>query len=178
MLLSVFALLTLVSGYQGIRVSLSCWYYAVLLLLVDRNRDAFFFFFFSTCLLSYSRPNGKERIGIKIPFIYGNTLFNGLVIFSSSASTSTITVISHLDMLCSRHGIPDVVKTENVPPFNGNEFQTFSKNFGFHHRKITPLWPEANAKSERFMATLNKHVRAATGENSNWKNQIPQFLRH
>ena len=29
------------------------------------------------------------------------------------------------------------------------------------------------------MTTLNKHVRrAATAENSNWKNQLPQFLRH
>ena len=94
------------------------------------------------------------------------------------SSTSAKTVIAHLDMIFSRHGIPDVVKTDNGPPFNGNEFQTFSKDFGFHHRKITPLWPEANGEAERFMATLNKHVRAATAENSNWKNQLPQFLRH
>ena len=93
-------------------------------------------------------------------------------------STSTKTVIPHLDMIFSRHGIPDVVKTDNGPPFNGNQFQTFSKDFGFHHRKITPLWPEANGEAERFMATLNKYVRAATAENSHWKNQLPQFLRH
>ena len=94
------------------------------------------------------------------------------------SSTSAKTVIPHLDMIFSRHGIPDLVKTDNGPPFNGNQFQTFSKDFGFHHRKITPLWPEANGEAERFMATLNKHVRAATAENSNWKNQLPQFLRH
>ena len=81
-------------------------------------------------------------------------------------------------MLCSRNGIPDVVKTDNGPPFNGNEFQTFSKDFGFRHRKITPLWQEANREAEWFMATLIKHVRAATGENYYSKNQIPQFLRH
>ena len=92
------------------------------------------------------------------------------------SSTSAKTVIPHLDMIFSRHGIPDVVKTDNGPPFNGNEFQTFSKDFWF--RKITPLWPEANGEAERFMATLNKHVLAATAENSNWKNQLLQFLRH
>ena len=93
-------------------------------------------------------------------------------------STSARTVIPHLDMIFSRHGIPDVVKTDNGPPFNGNEFQTFSKDFGFHHRKIIPLWPEANGEAERFMATLNKHFRSAAAENSNWKNQLPQSLRH
>ena len=94
------------------------------------------------------------------------------------SSTSAKTVIPHLDMIVSRHGVPAVVKTDNGPPFNGNEFRTFSKDFGFHHRKIIPLWPEENCEAERFMATLNKHVRAATAENSNWKDQLPQFLRH
>ena len=51
-------------------------------------------------------------------------------------------------MIFSRHAIPDVVKTDNGPPFNGNEFQTFSKDFGFQHRKITPLRPEANGEAE------------------------------
>ena len=66
----------------------------------------------------------------------------------------------------SCRGIPDVVKTDNGPPFNGNVFQTSSKDFGFHHRNITPLWLEASGEAERFMATLNKHLRAATAENS------------
>ena len=68
------------------------------------------------------------------------------------SSTSAKTVVPHLDMIFSRHAIPDVVKTDNGPPFNGNEFQTFSKDFGFQHRKITPLRPEANGEAEWFMA--------------------------
>ena len=40
------------------------------------------------------------------------------------SSTSAKTVIPHLDMIFSRHGIHDVVKTDNGPPFNGYEFQT------------------------------------------------------
>ena len=30
----------------------------------------------------------------------------------------------------------------------------------FHHRKVTPLWPQANA-AERFMHTIGKIVRIA-----------------
>ena len=69
-----------------------------------------------------------------------------------------------------------LLKTDNGPPFNGNEFQTFSKDFGFHHHQMRRLWPDADGEAERFMATLSKYVRAATAENSNRKNQLPQFL--
>ena len=49
-------------------------------------------------------------------------------------------------------------------------------SFGIHHRKITPLWPEANGKAERFMATLNKTIHASVADNVDWKSQLPTFL--
>ena len=131
-----------------------------------------------------SGPWMEVAVDLAGPFPSGEYLlvvideYNRFPEVDAISSTSAKIVIPHLDMIFSRHGIPDVVKTDNGPPFSGNEFQTFSKDFGFHHRKITPLWPEANGEAERFMATLNKHVRAATAENSNWKYQLPQFLRH
>ena len=93
------------------------------------------------------------------------------------SSLSARTVIPHLDTIFARHGIPQTVKTDNGPPFNGQEFKTFSKELSFCHRKVTPLWPEANGEAERFIQTLNKHVRTATAENVNWKTHLPQFLR-
>jgi len=92
-------------------------------------------------------------------------------------STSAKTVIPRLDAIFARQGIPAVVKTDNGPPFNGNEFKAFSDNLGFKHRRITPLWPEANGSVERFMETLNKHVRVSSVDNSNWKTTLHQFLR-
>ena len=41
---------------------------------------------------------------------------------------------------------------------NSNKFAEY---LGFKHRKITPLWPKANAESERFMRTIEKTIRAA-----------------
>jgi hypothetical protein len=93
------------------------------------------------------------------------------------SSTSARTVIPHLDSIFARHGIPAIVKTDNGPPFNGNEFREFADELGFHHRKITPLWPEANGEAERFMATLNKFVKTSQAENVNWKTQLSLFLR-
>ncbi|KAK7919302.1 hypothetical protein WMY93_010586 [Mugilogobius chulae] len=76
-------------------------------------------------------------------------------------STSAVTVIPVMDKVFSMFGIPRVVKTDNGPPFNSVSFTQFAEYLGFHHRKITPLWPQANATAERFMRTLGKALRVA-----------------
>jgi transposase InsO family protein len=70
-------------------------------------------------------------------------------------STSANTVIPRVDKVFSEFIIPDVVKTDNAPPFNSREFQSFGQTLGFKHRKITPRWPRANGEVERFVRTIN-----------------------
>ena len=91
-----------------------------------------------------------------------------------SHSRSTI---PKLDAIFARKVIPDVLKSYNGPPFNGMEFKNFAEHLGFHHRKITPLWPRANGEAECFMKTLEKCVRAATVEHKNWRQELYKFLR-
>ena len=91
-------------------------------------------------------------------------------------STSARSTIPKLDAIFVRQGIPDVLKSDNGPPFNGMEFKNFAEHLGFHHRKITPLWPRANGEVERFMKTLEKCVRTATVRHKNWKQGLHKFL--
>lgn len=93
------------------------------------------------------------------------------------SSTSAKVVIPRLDAIFARHGFPETVKSDNGPPFNSQDFREFADTSGFRHRKITPLWPEANGEVERFMGTLNKYVRTCAAENQNWKTKLPHFLR-
>lgn len=92
------------------------------------------------------------------------------------SSTSAAAVIPKLETIFARQGFPKTVKSDNGPPFQGHEFADFAKRCGFEHRKTTPLWPEANGEAERFMRTLNRHVRASEAENRNWKSSMPTFL--
>ncbi|KAL5015077.1 hypothetical protein ScPMuIL_009347 [Solemya velum] len=92
-------------------------------------------------------------------------------------STSAKVVLPRLETIFARQGIPKTVKTDNGPPCNGSDFSDFAHKFGFRHRKITPLWPEANGEAERFMATLNKYIRSSTADNKNWKTELQLFLR-
>ena len=92
-------------------------------------------------------------------------------------STSANTVIPVFDRVFSMFGIPRVLKTDNGPPFNSDYLSKFAGHLGFHHRKITPLWPQANATAERFMRTLGKAVRVAETQSIPWKQTLNTFLR-
>lgn len=93
-------------------------------------------------------------------------------------SISAKVVIPRLSSIFARQGYPSVVKSDNGPPFQGQEFTEFAATCGFKHRRITPLWPEANGTVERFMGTLNKFIRAAVTDNRDWRNELPSFLMH
>ena len=73
-------------------------------------------------------------------------------------STSATTVILRLDRIFSSMGIPDIVKSDNGPPFNSTDFK---KYLGFKHKKVTPYWPEANGEIENVMKPLGKACAAA-----------------
>ncbi|CAB4017573.1 PREDICTED: uncharacterized protein K02A2.6-like [Paramuricea clavata] len=92
--------------------------------------------------------------------------------------SSAKATIPKFDKILSTHGIPIEIKTDNGPPFNSQEFKTFSEDLGFSHRNITPLSPKANAEAERFMQTLNKAIITAHTEQLNWKQQLYRFLRN
>ena len=63
-------------------------------------------------------------------------------------SFSANVVIPRLNMFFARQGYPTIVKTENGPPFQGQDFKDFATQSGFRHRRITPLLPEANEEAE------------------------------
>ena len=93
-------------------------------------------------------------------------------------STSANTVIPKVDKVFSEFGIPDVVKTDNGPPFNSSAFRSFAQNLGFKHRKITPRWPRANGEVERFVRTVKKVIKTANVERKSWKQEMYRFLRN
>lgn len=72
---------------------------------------------------------------------------------------------------------PKVVKSDNGPPFNRNEFAKFAEAMGFKHYKITPKWPQANGMNERFMKNLTSIITKARIENKKWRDELREFLR-
>ena len=92
---------------------------------------------------------------------------------------STITAkatIPKLDAIFARHGVPDVIKSDNGPTFRSQYFKNYASYMGFDHRKVEPLWPQANGGVERMMGTLNKTIMSSQLEGRNWKQDLYSFL--
>ena len=92
-------------------------------------------------------------------------------------STSAAAVIPAMDRILASYGTPEVLGSDNGPPFNSTEFRKFAKKLGFHHRKITPLAPWANGTAERFMKNLSKVVQIAHADRKDWRHELTKFLR-
>lgn len=93
-------------------------------------------------------------------------------------STSSIHVLPELDSIFSLMGIPETIKSDNGPPFNGIEFQKFCQHFNIQHKPIQPLWPQANGQVENFNKNLKKIIKNANNCNDDWKFELNAFLRN
>ena len=91
-------------------------------------------------------------------------------------STKASVVILRLDKIFATHGIPNIVKTDNGPPFNGEEYSRYLTALEITPKFSTPFWPQGNAEAERFMQPLGKILRTAKAKNRPWQQELNRFL--
>ena len=96
--------------------------------------------------------------------------YSRYVVVNILDSISTTLVIPRLDKILAEFGVPVSLKTDNGPPF-----KTYASITGFRHRRITPLWPQANGETQRFMRTVKKSIKAALNKGRSWKQELFKF---
>ena len=87
-------------------------------------------------------------------------------------------VIKSLESIFRTHGLPNIVRSDNAPPFSSREFKGFLEYLGIVHKKGVPYWPQSNGEVERCNETLLKIVRIAEVESRDWKKELSDFLFH
>ena len=92
----------------------------------------------------------------------------------STSADSTITV---LEKVFALFGYPEVVKSDNGPPFQSHAFKSYMTSIGIKHRRIMPRWPQANSQAEGFNKPLMKAVRSAVMYAKDWRHELQVFLR-
>ena len=105
--------------------------------------------------------------------IDGRTRFPEVEIVRTTNAKSTINCFNRI---FATHGLPRTIVSNNGPPFQSEELRQYMISNGITHRKITPLWPQANAEAETFMKPLTKCLQTAAIENKDWKQELQKFL--
>lgn len=78
--------------------------------------------------------------------------------FDLYSSTSAKAVIERMKSIFARHGIPEVLISDNGPQFSAAEFKDFSLHYGFHHVTTSLRYPQANGEVERIVRTIKGFV--------------------
>ena len=71
-------------------------------------------------------------------------------------STTAKSVICHTKSIFARHGIPNVIRSDNGPQFSSNEFKQFSQQWGFSHISVSPYHPQANGLAEKYVQIVKR----------------------
>ncbi|XP_041376696.1 uncharacterized protein K02A2.6-like [Gigantopelta aegis] len=80
---------------------------------------------------------------------------------SKLKDTKSNTVIEVLKENFARHGIPEIVKSDNGPQYSNYEFKEFAKIYGFVHITSLPRYPQSNGMAERTVQTVKKIFKKA-----------------
>ena len=73
------------------------------------------------------------------------------------ARTTSRAVISKLQVIFARHGIPEVVRTDNASQFDCSEFRDFGKNYNFELVTSSPHFAQSNGQAESAVR-IAKHI--------------------
>ncbi|UYV70964.1 K02A2.6-like, partial [Cordylochernes scorpioides] len=71
------------------------------------------------------------------------------------ASTSAKEILPVLKSTFARHGIPEIIITDNGPPFTSQDFTNFTNEWDIEHKTSSPGYPKSNGLVERMVQTVN-----------------------
>ena len=90
-------------------------------------------------------------------------------------STDHSSAIKAIDNLLAEYGNIEQLDTDNGPPFNAKQFSKFLENKGITHKKITPLWPQAN-RAETVMKGIKKSIQKSQIMKTNYRKDLNNYL--
>jgi len=104
--------------------------------------------------------------GERRPLPSGCGLFLLLPELVKLTSTTSAAVITALKAIFSRHGIPDLIHSDNGPQYASQEFLEFSNSYGFHLLTSSLRYPQSNGQAERTVQTVKQMLKKQLQERS------------
>ena len=77
-------------------------------------------------------------------------------------STTSSGIIEALKAIFSRHGIPQILISDNGPQYSSEEFTKFASRYNFLHITSSPYFPQSNGCAERAVQTVKTLLKEST----------------
>lgn len=91
-------------------------------------------------------------------------------------STTSREVINQLKNIFRRHGIPEIVISDNGPEYSSSAFCEFSKHWNFKHVTSSPTYPQSNGQVERTIQTIKNIMKKTAYDNSDFDLALLEYL--
>ena len=75
---------------------------------------------------------------------------------SQLARTTAEEVVKHTKSIFARHGIPEIVISDNGPQYSSEVYASFAKTYHFRHITSSPYYAQANGEAERAVGTIKR----------------------
>ena len=72
-----------------------------------------------------------------------------------------ITLLRDSNPFFSRHGIPEIVFSNNGPQYSSCEFAEFASLYNFQHVTLSPVFPQSNGQAERTVQSAKRLLKNA-----------------
>ena len=70
-------------------------------------------------------------------------------------------IITYCKSQFARHGIPDILITDNGPQFSSDKFKSFADTYQFKHQTSSPHFPKSNGRAEKAVQTAKNLIKKA-----------------
>ena len=109
--------------------------------------------------------------------------FSNFIEIARLKSITAASIIHSTSDIFARHGVPDVVMSDNGKQFDCQEFKEFALQWGFDHQTSSPHFPKSNGKAENAVKTVKRLLKKCqeNGDNEflallNWRNTPSEGL--
>lgn len=82
-----------------------------------------------------------------------------------------------LDEIFDREGFPKNIKSDNGPPFNGEDYKRYCTDHGINAIFSTPLFPQQNGMVECYMKLVNKAMASAVANQTNYMVELQAAIK-
>ena len=112
-----------------------------------------------------------EKVGVElfdlegVPYLVVVDYYSRYPEVKQLTRTRSLDVILVMQGIFARHGIPNLVISDNGPQFSSEEFKEFSKRYQFSHQTSSPRHPQANGLVERTVGIVKSILKKAKQAN-------------